>query len=128
TATVDFGDGSDPQEVSFSSEQERDILHASGIYTLSASHTYAEAGTYTGTITGSDGTVTTFTAAIAEGTPDPVDPPSPWDPETPPSITFTDDEAQVGARTQVMIAGFEPGEHVSLTFAGKASNTLVPGP
>src|SRR5699024_5879704 len=22
----------------------------------------------------------------------------------------------------------EPGEHVSLTFAGKASNTLVPGP
>src|SRR5699024_2606693 len=77
TATVDFGDGTPAQEVTFTAEQERDVLHSAGVYTLRAGHAYAEAGTYTGTITGSEGTVATFTATIAEGTPDPTEPESP---------------------------------------------------
>ncbi|QGH68632.1 family 20 glycosylhydrolase [Pseudactinotalea sp. HY158] len=127
TATVDFGDGTAAQQVTFSTEQARDSLHAGSLYTLEAGHAYATAGEYTGTITGSDGSVATFTARIAADAENPSEPVSPWDPAATPTVTFTDDDAAAGARTQVSISGFEPGKHVALTFDGQATNSLVPG-
>ncbi|MPV48664.1 family 20 glycosylhydrolase [Pseudactinotalea sp. HY160] len=127
TATVDFGDGTAAQQVTFSTEQARDSLHAGSLYTIEAGHAYATAGEYTGTITGSDGSVATFTARIAADAENPSEPVSPWDPAATPTVTFTDDDAEAGARTQVSISGFEPGKHVALTFDGAPSNSVIPG-
>ncbi|WP_022900834.1 family 20 glycosylhydrolase [Humibacter albus] len=125
TATVDFGDGSAAVPASFRTDTARTSLTAGGLYTLRAEHTYASAGAYTGTVTASDGTTTTFTATVADGTPDPVEP-SGWDSTQTPSLSV-DATVDAGARLAGTLSGFEPGSYVTMTVGDTALGTVRPG-
>ncbi|UJP09620.1 family 20 glycosylhydrolase [Microbacterium sp. KUDC0406] len=85
TATVDWGDGSEPTTASFRTDAERNALRAAGLYEVRGKHAYAEAGTYRGTVTFSDGSSAAFTSKVVAGTPDPSDP-APWDSSVTPKI------------------------------------------
>ncbi|MEE6296340.1 family 20 glycosylhydrolase [Georgenia wangjunii] len=105
TATIDFGDGSDPVPATVTATREGDELHVNGEYLLSAQHTFAAPGTYAGTITatGPNGTATalvTFTVAYT------------------PAITLDDDEVEAGTSVGVVLSGFMPDGTAVLTLDG----------
>ncbi|WP_164745221.1 family 20 glycosylhydrolase [Georgenia faecalis] len=111
SGTVDFGDGSDPVPVIVTATREGDELHVNGEYLLSAEHTFAAPGTYTGmvTTTGPNGTATapvTFDVAYT------------------PSIVLDDDEVQAGEDVGVTLAGFMPGAPIVLSLDGTVLATV----
>ncbi|WP_460802627.1 family 20 glycosylhydrolase [Microbacterium sp. GXF6406] len=124
TATIDWGDGSPVSSAAFRTETERTSLSAGGLYDVRGSHSYAEAGQYTGTIEFSDGTRTEFTVTIAEGTADPVEPPV-WDESQTPTLT-ADSTVAAGARLPGEITGFVPGSYVALSLGDTALGTVRP--
>ncbi|MDR0593735.1 MAG: family 20 glycosylhydrolase, partial [Bifidobacteriaceae bacterium] len=57
---VDWGDGSPAEPALLSTDQPRDTIHAAGLYTIKATHTYTQGGTYIVSLTGTDGSVSLF--------------------------------------------------------------------
>ncbi len=124
TATIDWGDGTPATPASFRTDAARTVLSAGGLYTVQGAHAYAEAGEYDGTVTFSDGTVTSFTAKVAAGTPDPAVPDE-WDPSVTAKIDVAD-EVDAGDRLPGTLSGFEPGSYVTITLGDRELGTVRP--
>ncbi|MDO5081391.1 family 20 glycosylhydrolase [Buchananella hordeovulneris] len=124
TYTVDFGDGTAAAPVSISADQPRTPVDGAGLYTLSARHAYAQAGTYTVTVTGSDGSRATGTvfvnadANVPEG--------SQWDPSVPPEVALEVEEASVNQRVEAEGLGFQPGVPVQVQIGEQVVGSVRP--
>jgi hypothetical protein len=124
TATIDWGDGTPATPASFRTDAARTVLSAGGLYTVQGTHAYADAGEYDGTVTFSDGTVATFTATVAAGTPDPAVPGG-WDSSVTPKIDVAD-KVDAGDRLPGTLSGFEPGSYVTITLGDRELGTVRP--
>lgn len=63
-ATINWGDGSEETAAVFRADRPRTSLRSSGEYILSGDHSYAKAGVFTGTVTGTDGRTATFQVTV----------------------------------------------------------------
>ncbi|WP_288335903.1 family 20 glycosylhydrolase [uncultured Varibaculum sp.] len=126
SATIDWGDGSAPSPAIFTQSHSRDALHSSPLYKVTGKHPYANPGTYTGTITGSNGHKTTFTVNVANGAPDPSENAS-WDGSKKPMITIEKNLIRPYERVKVKLSGFEPGKYVKLAWNDKDQFLAMPG-
>lgn len=124
TAVIDWGDGSPTTPATFRTDAARTSLSAGGLYTLRGEHSYAAAGSYEGTVTFSDGTVTGFTTTVAEGTPDPAVPEE-WDDSVTPKIDVAD-KVTAGDRLPGTLSGFRPGSYVTITIGDRELGTVRP--
>ncbi len=123
--TVDWGDGTAPAAATFATGQGRTSLTAGSLYQLQGTHSYASAGTYSGTLTASDGTTAAFTVEVAEGTADPVRTPG-WDSSQAPTLSTTDKTVRAGYRAETTLSGFEPGKYVVVTLGGNRVGSVLP--
>lgn len=124
TYTVDFGDGSAAAAVSISADQPRTLVDGAGLYKLSARHTYAQAGTYTLTVSGSDGsraTGTVFVNADAE-----LPGGSQWDPSVAPEVSLEAEETNVHQRVEAEGHGFQPGVPVLIQIGEQKVGSVRP--
>ncbi|MDR2999430.1 MAG: family 20 glycosylhydrolase [Microbacterium sp.] len=124
TATVDWGDGSEPTAATFRTSEARNSLRAAGLYEVRGQHAYAAAGTYKGTVRFSDGTSAAFTSTVAAGTPDPSDP-APWDSSVTPKIDVAP-KVDAGDRLHGALSGFEPGSYVEISIGDRVLGTVRP--
>ncbi|MDJ0314533.1 family 20 glycosylhydrolase [Arthrobacter sp. H35-D1] len=123
--SVDWGDGTDATSAAFETKIARNHMSAGGLYQLQGTHSYDTAGTYTGTLTASNGTTAQFTVVVAAGTADP-ELPYEWDSSETPSIETTTSTVRAGYRALTTLAGFVPGEYVTLTLGGNRVGTVLP--
>ncbi|GAB3797513.1 hypothetical protein GCM10028798_08870 [Humibacter antri] len=126
TATVDWGDGTPATAAIFATDTARTSLSAGGLYSITGTHVYAASGTYTGIVTASDGTKTTFVTTVKAGTPDPTGP-APWDSSQPAKLTVSP-TADAGGRLAGTLSGFEPGSYVTMTIGSTDIGAVRPGP
>lgn len=123
--TVNWGDGSAATPATFVAKEARHSLGAGSIYTLKGTHSYATAGTYTGTLTASNGSTAKFTVAVAAGTADPAGP-AVWDSSQTPTLSTVDTPVKAGYRAQTTLTGFEPGKYVVVTLDGGRVGSVLP--
>jgi len=113
TATVDWGDGSEPTAAVFRTDAPRTSLRASGEYILSGGHTYATPGVYTGAVNGSDGRSAAFEVTVAAL---PVA-----------EISLSRTSAAPGATVTVTGTGYDANEAVAINLGDALAATTVAG-
>ncbi|MDD7686743.1 MAG: family 20 glycosylhydrolase [Actinomycetaceae bacterium] len=120
SATVEWGDGGAAEAVTFGQFEENPQggLYRTGVYTVLGTHTYANAGTYHGTITGADGRTARFTVDVAAGTSAPRYE-SVGSVASTPSITLAKtNDIHPPERVELRLAGFNPNEYVKISWGG----------
>lgn len=116
SATVAWGDGTQSTDaVVFTNENPRTKVSATGLYKIRATHTYANAGTYNGTINFSNGDVANFTATVSDNAPLSEDSTSN---SVNPQITVEKTEVTAYDRVKVTLTGYRPNEYVEIKWNG----------
>lgn len=123
--SVDWGDGTAATPATIVALKARHSLAAGSLYQLQGTHSYADAGSYTGTLTASNGTTASFTVAVASGTADPAAP-AVWDSSQTPLLAVTNATTKAGYRAKTTLSGFEPGKYVVLTLGGNRVGSVLP--
>ncbi|MFB9164549.1 family 20 glycosylhydrolase [Arthrobacter psychrochitiniphilus] len=123
--SVNWGDGSAATPATFTANTARNHMSAGSLYQLQGTHSYASAGTFTGTLTASNGTTAQFTVVVAAGTADPKLP-YVWDSTQTPTLSTTAATVRAGYRALTTVTGFVPGEYVTLNLGGNKVGTVLP--
>ncbi|GAA4905889.1 hypothetical protein GCM10025789_26610 [Tessaracoccus lubricantis] len=117
TATVDFGDGSDPVAATFTPIQERTPVHSGSRYLVGAAHAYVQAGTFDATVTFSDGRVVTGKVTAEAGYTEPVG----YEPDVcvAPGVAVVNAEATVQDNSRLVadLSGFTPNSLATIQFS-----------
>ncbi len=124
-ASINWGDGTATTAATFVANTARNHMSSGSLYQLQGTHSYATTGTYTGTLTATNGTTAKFTVVVAPGTADP-ELPYVWDSSQTPTLETTTSTVRAGYRALTTLTGFVPGEYVTLTLGGNKVGTVLP--
>lgn len=111
TASINWGDGTEPTEAVFRTDKPRTSLQSSGEYVLSGDHNYTKAGTFTGTVTGSDGRTATFQVTV-KGLPVA-------------ALELDSTTVKPGAVIALGGSGFDAGESVGITLGATGEGIVA---
>ncbi|WP_461109274.1 family 20 glycosylhydrolase [Tessaracoccus terricola] len=117
TATIDFGDGSDPVVGTFVTDAPRTPVAGAGLYRIGAEHTYATAGSYDVTVTLSDGQVLGGTVTATEDHEPPAVPGI--DECVAPTMTLAATLVRDDARVGVDVTGVTPNSYIDVIWDGQ---------